>query len=77
MKVDVLINLRLSFVDRPSKFKERNGYCGIGYKPSGHRSKLGIDLQSVVSMEILESENGYVEARNDEVRSLSTNMVNY
>uniref|UniRef100_A0A1B6M6W8 FERM and PDZ domain-containing protein 4 n=1 Tax=Graphocephala atropunctata TaxID=36148 RepID=A0A1B6M6W8_9HEMI len=55
----------------PSKFKDRNGYCGIGYKPNSlpgaPHHKLGIDLQSVVSMEILESDNGFVEARNEEV----------
>lgn len=57
----------LFYVFRPSKFKDRNGYCGIGFKPNSLPHKMGIDVQSVVSMEILESDVNYVEARNDEV----------
>lgn len=60
-------------VSRPSKFKDRNGYCGIGFKPSSNplaqNNRLGIDLQSVVSMEILESDNGFAEAKNEEVQT--------
>ncbi|XP_054270048.1 uncharacterized protein LOC128991297 isoform X2 [Macrosteles quadrilineatus] len=55
----------------PSKFKDRNGFYGVGFKPNSSpltsNNKLGIDLQSVVSMEILESDSGFAEARNEEV----------
>lgn len=45
------------------KKHQQNGHPG--YKPNGDvTDKTGIDVQSVVSMEILESENGYVETHN-------------
>ncbi|XP_060836556.1 FERM and PDZ domain-containing protein 4 isoform X1 [Rhopalosiphum padi] len=46
--------------------KHENGH--LGYKPNGDiKDKSGIDVQSVVSMEILESENSFVETHNEEV----------
>lgn len=46
--------------------KHENG--NLGYKPNGDiKDKSGIDVQSVVSMEILESENSFVETHNEEV----------
>lgn len=42
-----------------------NGH--FGYKSNGDVKDKGIDVQSVVSMEILESENSFVETHNEEV----------
>nr|CAD7194056.1 unnamed protein product [Timema douglasi] len=52
--------------------KERNGFllddnrrvAGVTHEPG---PKMGFDLQNVVSMEILESDVAYVEAKNEEV----------
>lgn len=54
---------------RMVKLKDQNGFCGNGYKrnDSTGEDKIGIDMQSVVSMEILESDNAFVEAQNEEV----------
>ncbi|XP_025410500.1 FERM and PDZ domain-containing protein 4 isoform X3 [Sipha flava] len=46
--------------------KHQNGH--LEYKPNGVvKDKAGIDVQSVVSMEILESDNNFIETRNEEV----------
>lgn len=46
--------------------KHQNGH--LGYKSNGDvKDKAGIDVQSVVSMEILECENNLVETHNEEV----------
>jgi len=49
------------------KRKNQNGH--VGYKPSNGdvKDRAGIDVQSVVSMEILESGDNFAEARNEEV----------
>lgn len=45
--------------------KQQNGH--LGYKPNGDVKDKGIDVQSVVSMEILESDNNFIETHNEEV----------
>lgn len=46
--------------------KHQNGH--FEYKPNADvKDKTGIDVQSVVSMEILESDNNLIETRNEEV----------
>jgi len=46
--------------------KHQNG--NVGYKSNGDiKDKSGIDVQSVVSMEILESDNTFVDTHNEEV----------
>lgn len=57
--------------------KDCNGYSSDdNKKPMANKEvldlnssshKLGFDIQSVVSMEILESDGNYIEAKNDEV----------
>lgn len=46
--------------------KQQNGH--LGYKSNGDiKDKSGIDVQSVVSMEILEGDNSCVDTHNEEV----------
>lgn len=45
--------------------KHQNGH--FWYRPNGDiKNKTGIDIQSVVSMEILESDNNFVETHNND-----------
>lgn len=53
------------FFRRSQKIEDRNGLCDKDFKVNPV-NKTGIDLQSVVSMEILESENAF-ETKNEEV----------
>lgn len=56
----------MCFVFLRSLKKHQNGH--VGYKSNGDvKDKAGIDVQSVISMEILEGENNLVETHNEEV----------
>jgi hypothetical protein len=71
----VCSNCRSGLLNGSSRAKDCNGYFDDNRHATVTQKLLDLgsttfDLQSVVSMEILESDLAYVEARNEEVSTL-------
>jgi hypothetical protein len=74
-------NFRTGLLNRNAKARDCNGClednrCTAVTQKLLDLSSATFDLQSVVSMEILESDLAYVEARNEEVRMFYSMLLN-
>jgi hypothetical protein len=72
---------RTGLLNGNTKARDCNGYlennrCAVVTQKLLDLSSATFDLQSVVSMEILESDLAYVEARNEEVRTFFCMLLN-
>lgn len=74
-------NFRTGLLNGNAKARDCNGClednrCAAVTQKLLDLSSATFDLQSVVSMEILESDLAYVEARNEEVRMFYSMLLN-
>jgi hypothetical protein len=77
----VCCNFRTGLLNGNTKARDCNGSlednrCAAVAQKFLDLSSVTFDLQSVVSMEILESDLAYVEARNEEVRTSYCVLLN-
>jgi hypothetical protein len=80
MQDHYMLNCRSGLLNGSTKARDCNGYVDDNRRATVAQKLLDLssttfDLQSVVSMEILESDLAYVEARNEEVCTFQSHVI--